>query len=86
MTLKTEKDVALYVSDAYASGRKLRIAGGGTRQALGNPCESDAILSTTELNGISLYEPGALTIVAASGTPLADIEAALAAEGQKLPF
>ncbi len=86
MNLKTETDIASYVSDAYASGCKLRIVGGGTRQSLGNPCESEAVLSTTGLNGISLYEPGALTIVAASGTPLADIEAALAAEGQRLPF
>jgi len=86
MNLKTETDVASYVGDAYAAGRKLRIVGGGTRQSLGNPCESDAVLSTTGLNGISLYEPGALTIVAGSGTPLADIETALAAEGQRLPF
>jgi len=86
MNLKTETDVASYVSDAYADGRKLRIVGGGTRQSLGNPCESKAVLSTAGLNGISLYEPGALTIVAASGTPLADIETALAAEGQRLPF
>jgi len=38
------------------------------------------------LSGISLYEPGALTIVAQAGTPLAEVEAALAAENQRLPF
>lgn len=86
MNLKSETDVASYVSDANADGRRLRIVGGGTRQSLGNPCKNEAVLSTTGLNGISLYEPGALTIVTASGTPLADIETALAAEGQRLPF
>jgi glycolate oxidase FAD binding subunit len=86
MTFNTESEVAHYVSDAYAHGRKLRIMGGGTRQALGNPCDSNAVLSTAGLTGISLYEPGALTIVAASGTPIADIENALAAEGQRLSF
>jgi glycolate oxidase FAD binding subunit len=86
MILNTEKDVAQYLSEACASGRKLRIQGGGTRQALGNPCQSDAVISTRGLNGISLYEPSALTIVAASGTSLADIEYALSSEGQRLPF
>ena len=33
-------------------------------------------------SGITLYEPGALTLVARAGTPLAEVEAALAAEGQ----
>ncbi len=35
---------------------------------------------------MGLYEPGALTIVAKAGTPLAEIEAALAADNQRLPF
>lgn len=86
MTLSTESDVAQYVSDAYAHRRKLRLIGGGTRQALGNPCESNAVLSTAGITGISLYEPGALTIVAASGTPVSEIEKALMSEGQRLPF
>lgn len=86
MTLKTETDVAEFVSDANSSGRKLRIVGGGTRQQLGNNCVSDATLSTTGLAGISLYEPSALTIVAATGTPLAEIQKTLLSEGQRLPF
>ena len=44
------------------------------------------MLSTGGLSGITLYEPGALTLVAQAGTPLAEIEAALAAEGQRLAF
>jgi glycolate oxidase FAD binding subunit len=38
------------------------------------------------LTGVELYEPGALTIVARAGTPLAEIEALLAKENQRLPF
>ena len=45
-----------------------------------------ARLETGALSGITLYEPGALTLVAGAGTPLADVEAALAAEGQRLAF
>jgi len=86
MMLKTEKDVADFVRGAYDAGRKLRIVGGGTRQDLGNACASINVLSTAGLNGISLYEPSALTIVAGAGTPLAEIEDALAKQGQRLPF
>jgi glycolate oxidase FAD binding subunit len=62
----------------------LRVRGGGTRP-IGKPVAGE-VLSVVGLSGIELYEPGALTIVAKAGTPLAEIEAALAAENQHLPF
>ncbi len=61
----------------------LWIRGGGTRSRA--PAVGE-VLSTAGLSGIALYEPGALTLVARAGTPLAEVEAALAAEGQRLPF
>ncbi|SLN13086.1 putative FAD-linked oxidoreductase [Falsiruegeria litorea R37] len=60
----------------------VRIVGGGTRGVTGPGAE----LSVAGLSGIELYEPGALTLVAKAGTPVAEIEAALAAEGQRLAF
>lgn len=66
------------------TGGPLRIRGGGTR-GIGRPVAGD-LLETGGLSGITLYEPGALTIVARAGTPLAEVEAALAAEGQRLAF
>lgn len=60
----------------------VRVVGGGTRGVTG----PDRMLSTEGLRGITLYEPGALTLVAQAGTPLAEIEAALEAEGQQLAF
>ncbi|GGO32028.1 2-hydroxy-acid oxidase [Gemmobacter aquaticus] len=60
----------------------LAVRGGGTR---GRAPQGPAI-STTALTGITLYEPGALTLVVAAGTPVAEIEATLAAEGQRLAF
>ncbi|MCU0910269.1 MAG: glycolate oxidase subunit GlcE [Rhodobacteraceae bacterium] len=73
------------LADAVAGARgPLRIRGGGTRP-VGRPAAGE-VLSTAGLTGITLYEPGALTLVARAGTPLAEIEAALAAEGQHLPF
>ena len=71
------------LSEAIAAAKApLRIVGNATRGVM---CEGD-VLSTAALSGISLYDPGALTIVAAAGTPLAEIKAALASEGQRLPF
>ena len=65
----------------------LRIVGGGTR-AIGavSGAQSGAVLETGGLAGVSLYEPGALTLVAGAGTPLAEVEALLAGERQRLPF
>jgi glycolate oxidase FAD binding subunit len=81
MTPETEEELAGIIK---AADGPLRIAGGGTRP-LGR-ASNGARLSTTRLSGIRLYEPGALTLVAGAGTPLAEIEAALAAEGQGLAF
>lgn len=77
----TESELAEAVRSATGP---LRIAGGGTRP-VGNPVAGE-VLSTAGLSGITLYEPGALTIVAAAGTPLDEISAALASENQRLPF
>ncbi len=62
----------------------LRIRGGGTR-GVGRSF-AGKVLDTSALNGITLYEPGALTLVVQAGTPVAEITATLATEGQHLPF
>ena len=79
----SEAEVAEAVRSAAAAGRRITIEGGGTRGPGG---AAAAVLSTRGLSGITLYEPGALTLVARAGTPLAEVEAALAAESQQLPF
>jgi glycolate oxidase FAD binding subunit len=62
----------------------LLVRGGGTR-GIGRPGIGE-VLETCGLTGITLYEPGALTLVAQAGTPVAEVTAALVAEGQHLPF
>lgn len=81
-----EAALAEEVRAAHDAGAPVEIVGGGTRLALGRPVAAERTVSTAGLSGISLYEPGALTLVAGAGTPLAEVEAALAAEGQRLPF
>ena len=60
----------------------ISVQGGGTR---GLPATGQ-VMSLAGLQGITLYEPGALTLVAKPGTPVAEIEEALAAENQRLAF
>ncbi len=79
--LRPETEAELAETVAGLNG-PVRIKGGGTRGVTG----PDRMLSTEGLRGITLYEPGALTLVAQAGTPLAEIEAALEAEGQQLAF
>ena len=81
--MKPDSEAALAEMVKGADG-PLRINGGGTRD-VGRPVDG-AALSVSQLSGVSLYEPGALTIVAGAGTPLSDIDAVLAAEGQRLAF
>jgi len=81
MTPQTEQEMAEAIKAATGP---LRISGGGTRD-IGNPVAGEA-LSTSALSGITVYEPGALTLVAQAGTPVSEIEAALDAENQRLAF
>lgn len=60
----------------------LAVSGGGTRGL----AQKGAPLGTADIAGITLYEPGALTLVARAGTPVAEVEAVLAGEGQRLAF
>ena len=67
-----------------ATNAPLNIIGGGTRD-YGRPVIGET-LSTANLTGIKLYDPGALTIVVAAGTPLGEVAAKLATENQRLAF
>jgi len=81
LTPANETELSAMVVEASGP---LWITGGGTC-GMAAPAGAE-VMSTAGLSGISLYEPGALTVVAAAGTPLAEVEAALAKENQRLPF
>lgn len=82
---KDEAELAGFVADSRAAGRRLRIEGGGTRLPSGGVA-ADTRLATRDMAGIVTYEPGELTLIARVGTPVEEIEATLAAEGQALAF
>jgi glycolate oxidase FAD binding subunit len=71
---------------AAASAEKpLCIRGGGSKDFYGETPRGE-ILDTRSHCGITAYEPTELVITARCGTPLAEIEAALAAQNQFLAF
>ena len=70
---------------ASAAGRPLRLRGGGTKDWYGQQLDGE-VLDTRAYAGIIDYEPTELVITARCGTPLAEIEAALAARKQMLAF
>lgn len=73
------------IRSASAEGRALRIRGGGTKDWYGQALEGE-ILDTRAHRGIVSYDPPELVITARAGTPLVEIEAALAERDQMLAF
>ena len=73
------------VRASAASVTPLRIRGGGSKDFYGQSLHGE-LLDTRTLNGITSYEPSELVVTARAGTPLAELEAALAENGQCLPF
>ena len=78
-------EIIARVRDAGARRTPLRLRGGGTKDFFGLGLQGE-VLDTTPLAGVVSYEPSELVITVGAGTPLADVEAQLAARGQCLPF
>jgi glycolate oxidase FAD binding subunit len=83
---QTEAEAAKIVLNAAESGMRLAIKGNGTRSGFGNAVEADATLSSSGLSGIIAYNPGEMVLSAKAGTSVAEIEAAIAENGQSLAF
>jgi len=75
---------------AATDRRRVRIQGGQSKAFYGNPPATDdagsECLDTRAYQGIVAHEPTELVVTAKAGTPLTELEAALAAHGQCLPF
>ena len=80
------KEIAAAIAEAAALQQALYISGGGSkRDLLGRDCEA-ATLDVSGHRGITEYQPSELVLTARSGTPLAEILAALEQERQTLAF
>ncbi len=76
------KEAAQYV----INNRNLRPRGGGTKPALSSPRVEERIVDLSHISGILEYSPQEFTISALAGTPVREIENALAENNQYLPF
>jgi glycolate oxidase FAD binding subunit len=73
------------VREAASHGTPLRIRGGGSKDFYGEQLQGE-VLPTAGLHGVVSYEPSELVVTVRAGTPLAQLESLLAAQGQCLPF
>ena len=73
------------VAECRARKSTLGIVGHGSKAALG-VVGGERCLSTLDHAGIVAYRPEELVVTARAGTPLAELDAALAERGQMLPF
>lgn len=73
------------VRTAAADRTPLCIRGGGTKDFYGNAPRGE-LLDTRGLRGVVAHEPSELVVTVRAGTPLAELEALLAAGGQMLAF
>lgn len=79
------KDISDRIRAAASDKTPLRICGGGSKDFYGLRLQGET-LSTRALSCIVSYEPSELVITALAGTPLAELEALLASQGQCLAF
>lgn len=77
------KDVAALIRASAEAGMSVTPQGGGTRS---DHTVAETAISSTGLSGIVAYNPAEMVVTAQAGTPLSQIEAALAENGQMLPF
>jgi len=80
------KDAADAVQWALAKAQAIEVVGNGSKRALGRPAQTDLTLDVSDFSGVTLYEAEELVLTAKAATPLADIEALIAAKGQMLAF
>ncbi len=76
------------ITAARQARQQVVIRGGGSKAGLPwqRPREGAMVLATDQWRGIERFDPSELVVTARSGTPLAEITAALAEAGQWLPF
>ena len=86
MAASSAEEVAEAIRDAIAHDQTLEVLGAGSKRALGRPVNADRTLDVSSCRDVISYEPEELVLTARAGTPLAEVEALLAANNQMLAF
>jgi glycolate oxidase FAD binding subunit len=79
LTPRDAAEVEQAVQWALAGGKTLEVVSRGSKRAIGRAAQWDATLDLSALSGVTLYEPEELVLSAKAATPLAEIEALVAA-------
>jgi glycolate oxidase FAD binding subunit len=88
--MNTDKDMVVTtpeeLAEAVRAAPRVLAVGAGTKARLSAVAGDVVKISTVKLSGIVEYEPSEFTFTALAGTPVREIEKALAERGQYLPF
>jgi glycolate oxidase FAD binding subunit len=83
---QTEGEIVEAVQWALAEQAPVEIVGHGSKRDLGRPLQTEHTITLSSYSGVTLYEPEELVLSAKAGTPIAELEALLAASGQAFQF
>ena len=86
ISLSSLDEVKSAVTDAVADESRLEIIASGSKRALGRQCAYDVTLDLSAMTGIIDYQPEELVLTVRAGTPMAEVQAALAEARQTLAF
>jgi glycolate oxidase FAD binding subunit len=82
----TEADIVEAVQNARAKQTPFEIVGAGSKREFGRPMFCRDLLDVSSLKRIVAYQPEELIITVLPGTPVVELEKALAEKGQRLGF
>jgi glycolate oxidase FAD binding subunit len=87
LTPANELEVSGYLQEFNEANLKVNLRGAGTKLNLGGPLAAfDRTISSAALTQLVDYQPEDLTITVQAGMPFAQLQAALAGQGQMLPL
>jgi len=78
--------LAAIIAEAARDGTRLRLRGGGSKDAVGAPTPDARIVDMRGFSGVVDYDPPELVLTVKAGTPLAEVQALVADKGQMLAF
>jgi glycolate oxidase FAD binding subunit len=84
-TVPEVQEAVLYAAPGVGPTTRVRPVAGRSKTALHHPGDG-VVVDLAALAGITEYQPDECTFTALAGTPIAEIDARLAAHGQSLPF
>jgi glycolate oxidase FAD binding subunit len=83
---QSEDEILEAVQWALSEKVPVEIIGHGSKRELGRPVQTEHTIALSGYSGVTLYEPDELVLAAKAGTPVAELEALLAAHGQAFQF